>query len=109
MASGGEAGGSGAAAGVVDAFVGGAQPRGKRQLRLSTGVDRLRGRRVDARSGGADGASSIAASSAGGRRHSGVNAIRQAAPHMARKRRGWRIVMGPILFDEDGPTLLTKI
>ena len=53
--------------------------------------------------------SSIAASSAGGRRHSGVNAIRPAPAHMARKRRGWRIVMGPILFDEDGPTLLTKI
>ena len=47
---------AGQGTGVVDAFIGGARPRGKRQPRLSTGVGRLRGRPGYARGGGADGA-----------------------------------------------------
>jgi hypothetical protein len=43
-----------------------------------------------------------------GARPLGVHAIRQAAPAMARSGPNRRIVMGPVLFIEDGPILVTK-
>ncbi len=43
-----------------------------------------------------------------GARPSGVHPTRQAAPAMARSGPNRRIVMGPVLFIEDGPILVTK-
>ena len=45
----------------------------------------------------------------GGVRPSGVHAIRQAAPPMARSGPNRNIVMGPVLLREDEPILVTKM
>ena len=54
-------------------------------------------------------AGGAAISGFGGGRPSGVHAIRQAAPPMARSGPNWNIVMGPVLLREDEPILVTKI